>query len=66
MNTQATTSEIAANALATLAAALEAGNSAALTAYLKVTARFHKYSWTNCLLITMQKAVTSCDKCLDL
>jgi hypothetical protein len=45
MNTQATTSEIAANALATLAAALEAGNSAALTAYLKVTARFHKYSW---------------------
>jgi hypothetical protein len=55
MNTQATTSEIAANALATLAAALEAGNSAALTAYLKVTARFHKSSSTNCLLITMQR-----------
>ncbi|MFL6450413.1 MAG: ArdC-like ssDNA-binding domain-containing protein [Bryobacteraceae bacterium] len=54
MNTQNTTSEIASNALATLAAALEAGNSTALTAYLNVTARFHKYSWTNCLLIAMQ------------
>ena len=55
MNTQNTTSEIASKALATLAAALEAGNSAALTAYLSVTARFHKYSWTNCLLIAMQR-----------
>jgi hypothetical protein len=36
MNTQNATSEIASNALATLAAALEAGNSAALTAYPKV------------------------------
>ncbi len=52
---QNTTSEIAAQALATLAAALEAGNSAALTAFLSVTARFHKYSWTNCLLIAMQR-----------
>jgi antirestriction protein ArdC len=55
MNTQNTIAEIASNALATLAAALEAGNSAALTAYLNVTARFHKYSWTNCLLIAMQR-----------
>ena len=55
MNTQNTTSEIASKALATLAATLEAGNSAALTAYLSVTARFHKYSWTNCLLIAMQR-----------
>lgn len=55
MNTQNTTSEIASKALATLAAALEAGNSAALTAYLSVAARFHKYSWTNCLLIAMQR-----------
>jgi antirestriction protein ArdC len=54
MNTQNTTSEIASKALATLAAALEVGNSAALTAYLNVTARFHRYSWTNCLLIAMQ------------
>jgi antirestriction protein ArdC len=54
MNTQNTTSEIASKALASLADALEAGNSAALTAYLNVTARFHKYSWTNCLLIAMQ------------
>lgn len=58
MNTQNTTSEIASNALATLAAALEAGNSAALTAYLNITARFYKYSWTNCLLIAMQATVT--------
>ena len=55
MNIQTTTSEIASKALATLAAALEAGNSAALTAYLSVAARFHKYSWTNCLLIAMQR-----------
>lgn len=55
MNTQNTTSEIASKALATLAAALEAGNSAALTAYLSVAARFRKYSWTNCLLIAMQR-----------
>jgi hypothetical protein len=46
---------IATNALATLAAALEAGNSAALTTYLTITARFHNYSWTNCLLIAMQR-----------
>jgi antirestriction protein ArdC len=55
MNTQNNTAEIASNALATLAAALDAGNSAALTAYLNVTARFHKYSWTNCLLIALQR-----------
>jgi antirestriction protein ArdC len=54
VNTKNNTSEIASKALATLAEALEAGNSAALTAYLNVTARFHKYSWTNCLLISMQ------------
>src|SRR5690242_7920016 len=55
MNTQNTNSEIASKALATLAAALEAGNSAALTAYLAVMSRFHKYSWTNSLLISMQR-----------
>ena len=55
MNSQSTTSELASNALATLATALDAGNSAALTAFLSVTARFHKYSWTNCLLIAMQR-----------
>ncbi|MGH9621479.1 MAG: ArdC family protein [Bryobacteraceae bacterium] len=55
MNTQNTTSEIASKALDTLAAALESGNSAALAAYLSITARFHKYSWTNCLLISMQR-----------
>ncbi|HSU30560.1 MAG TPA: ArdC family protein [Bryobacteraceae bacterium] len=55
MNTQNITAEIASNALATLAAALEAGNSAALATYLNITARFHKYSWTNCLLIATQR-----------
>jgi antirestriction protein ArdC len=55
MNTQNTASEIASKALATLAAALEAGNSEALTTYLSVMARFHKYSWANCLLIAMQR-----------
>jgi antirestriction protein ArdC len=55
MNTPNTIAEIASNALNTLAAALEAGNSAALTPYLNVTARFHKYSWTNCLLIALQR-----------
>jgi hypothetical protein len=56
MNTQDTTSDIAANALATLAAALDAGNRTALTAYLNVTARFHRYSWTSCLLIAIQRS----------
>jgi antirestriction protein ArdC len=55
MNTQNNISEIVSNALATLASALEAGNSTALTAYLSATARFHKYSWTNCLLIATQR-----------
>lgn len=55
MNTQNTTSEIVSKAIATLATALEGGNSAALTAFLSVTARFYKYSWTNCLLIAMQR-----------
>jgi hypothetical protein len=58
MNTQNATSEIVSNALAKLAAALDAGNSAALTAYLNATGRFYKYSWTNCLLIATQKAAT--------
>jgi antirestriction protein ArdC len=56
MNTQTSIAEIASQALATLAAALDAGNSAALTAYLNVTTRFHHYSWTNCLLIATQRS----------
>ncbi|MBV9156352.1 MAG: DUF1738 domain-containing protein [Acidobacteriaceae bacterium] len=55
MNTQNATSEIVSKSLATLAEALEAGNSAALTAYLSVMARFHRYSWANCLLIAVQR-----------
>lgn len=55
MHTQNTSAEIVSNALATLAAALEAGNSKALTDYLNAMARFHRYSWANCLLIAMQR-----------
>lgn len=39
------------DALDRLMAALEQGQSDALKAYLSVMARFHKYSWGNCLLI---------------
>ena len=42
-------------ALAKLAAALEAGHSDALKAYLSTMGRFHRYSWGNVLLIAMQK-----------
>ena len=52
---QNTTDEIVSRTLDELAAALEAGNSAALTAYLQVMGRFHKYSWTNSLLIAAQR-----------
>ena len=42
-------------ALTKLAAALEAGHSDALKAYLSTMGRFHRYSWGNVLLIAMQK-----------
>jgi antirestriction protein ArdC len=42
-------------ALKKLAAALEAGHSDALKAYLSTMGRFHRYSWGNVLLIAMQK-----------
>src|SRR5947209_14804587 len=48
-------SELAADALKSLIAALEAGNSEALKNYLAVMARFHQYSWNNCLLIALQR-----------
>ena len=59
MNTQDQTSELAANALATLAKALEAGNSQTLLTYLSVMARFHDYSWGNSLLIALQRPTAS-------
>jgi hypothetical protein len=37
--------QIASDALDTLAALLDEGHSAQLTALLKTMARFHKYSW---------------------
>jgi antirestriction protein ArdC len=55
MNTETTPSELASQALAQLAEALQAGKSEALTTYLKVMSRFTKYSWGNCLLISMQR-----------
>ena len=57
MNTQNQnrSSELAADALKTLIAALEAGNSEALKNYLAVMGRFHHYSWNNSLLIALQR-----------
>ena len=54
-NTQNRAAELAADALHTLIQALEAGDSEALTKYLSVMARFHQYSWNNCLLISLQR-----------
>lgn len=47
--------QLAENALDQLAAALESGKSEALINYLAVMARFHRYSWNNCLLIALQR-----------
>jgi antirestriction protein ArdC len=55
MNTETTPSELASQALAQLAEAIQAGKSEALTTYLKVMSRFTKYSFGNCLLISMQR-----------
>jgi antirestriction protein ArdC len=38
-----------------LLTALEVGRSEALTAYLRVMGRFHRYSWGNCLMIYSQR-----------
>jgi hypothetical protein len=55
MNTETAPSELASQALAQLAEALQTGKREALTTYLKVMRRFTKYSWGNCLLISMQR-----------
>lgn len=47
--------KLADNALDTLAAALSAGKSESLTAYLAAMSRFHAYSWGNVMLIVSQK-----------
>ena len=47
--------ELAEDGLNKLAAALESGKSEALVNYLAVMARFHRYSWNNCLLIALQR-----------
>jgi hypothetical protein len=46
---------LAESALDTLAAQLDAGKSASLTAYLASMARFHRYSANNILLIHVQR-----------
>ena len=48
-------SQLITTALDQLAAALAAGHSTSLTAVLRTMARFHRYSWTNQLLISMQR-----------
>ena len=50
-----TIKQITENAIANLKAALEAGDSASLTAYLAAMARFHRYSFGNVMLIFAQK-----------
>jgi len=47
--------KLADQALDQLAAALQAGKSDALTAYLETMGRFHHYSWGNVMLIVMQR-----------
>ena len=51
--------QLAEDALGKLAAALESGQSEALTNYLAVMARFRSYSANNCLLIAMQRPSAS-------
>jgi antirestriction protein ArdC len=46
---------LAASALTRLSEALASGNSEALTRYLDVMSRFHRYSFHNCLLILCQR-----------
>jgi len=46
---------ITTNALDTLAAPLDAGQSDQLTALLKAMSRFHQYSWHNACLIASQR-----------
>ena len=47
--------ELATNGFEQLSEALAQGKSEKLVAYLNVMARFHKYSFRNCLLIAMQR-----------
>jgi hypothetical protein len=47
--------QLADAALDQLAKALDAGHSEALKAWLTATSRFHRYSWTNVMLIAFQK-----------
>lgn len=47
--------ELSQEAILTLIAQVQAGKSEALVAFLSTMARFHRYSWHNCLLIHLQK-----------
>lgn len=48
--------DLATNGFDTLCQALAQGKSETLVTYLNVMARFHKYSFRNCLLISMQRS----------
>jgi hypothetical protein len=48
-----------------LIAALDAGHSETLNAYLKAIGRFHRYSLHNVMLIASQRAVTYCYTSLE-
>lgn len=52
--------QLADQALARLIAAVEAGGSEALRAYLAAMARFHRYSFSNVMLIAMQRPDATC------
>ena len=54
MNTEQA-KQLSEDALDRLMAALEAGQSESLKSYLAVMARFHRYSWGNCLMIHFQR-----------
>lgn len=58
-STPKTTKELIAEGIVALTAQLEAGNSAALTAYLSTMSRFHKYSFGNIMAIARQMPAAS-------
>src|SRR5688500_11116107 len=55
MSNHEQTKNLVETALDKLGAALESGASDTLLNYLAVMARFHRYSWGNCLLIATQR-----------
>jgi hypothetical protein len=50
--------QVAEDAITTLISNLEQGHSDCLARYLTAMSRFHRYSWNNVLLISLQEWVT--------